>query len=84
LGDALDGLDALLSDWPQQPTRDSRPKSAGETRKRSWGARQLRYHVVALIFSPREPYSWIRSVCAYMLLCIAVLALGWALASVIG
>jgi hypothetical protein len=84
LADALDGLDALLSDWGQARTSDGQVQSARQMRKRRERAGHLRYHLVALIYSPREPYSWIRSVCGYTLLCVAVLGLGWLLASAIG
>ena len=84
LADALDGLDALLADWGPQRTSDEPVSSEGETRMRPGRVRRLRYHLIELIYSPREPYSWIRSVCGYALLCVAVLVLGWLLASVIG
>lgn len=79
LGEALDDCDALLSEWGHE-TSDGAAQPARQAPGPS-AAHRLRYHLDALIYSPREPYTWIRSICAYTLLCVAVLALGWLLAS---
>lgn len=81
LGEALDDCDALLSEWGRSETSDGPAQAARQAPGRPRVAHRLRYQLGAVIYSPREPYNWIRSICAYTLLCVAVLALGWLLAS---
>lgn len=83
LADALDNLDSFLSEWGQ-PQKSENGAVPTEPRDHPSLPRGLRYHLAALIYSRRPPYTWIRSACAYALLCVGVLALGWLLVQAVG